>query len=172
MKAKPLYIIVDRKDRIIGYKTKNAIRKSDIYRVSGLVLVNKKKEILLAQRSWNKSHNPGKWGASAAGTIEKGESYRANIIKEAKEEVGFPVKRLKLGPRYFRRGDHLYFCQWFFARCDWPVEKFRLEKSAVAGVRWASVQEIRRLLKEKPSVVFGRVSHWETVFRQLSREGY
>lgn len=82
------FLVVDDNDNIIGYKSKAAIDKDDLrYRVSALWITNSKREILLARRSYTKRHDPGKWGPAAAGTVEKGESYKDNIKKEAKEEL-------------------------------------------------------------------------------------
>jgi len=52
--------IVDEKDKIIGYKDRKEIQKEDIYRVSALWITNSKDEILLAQRAFSKSHDPGR----------------------------------------------------------------------------------------------------------------
>ena len=65
-------IIVDKEDNIIGYKDRYKLDPSDIYRVSALWLTNSKEDILLAQRSFDKKHYPGKWGPAVAGTVKKG----------------------------------------------------------------------------------------------------
>ena len=81
-------IIVDEDDNIIGSKERNSIVSGDIYRVSALLIENSKGEILLAQRALTKKHDPGKWGPPVAGTVEEGETYESNIVKEAEEELG------------------------------------------------------------------------------------
>ncbi|MFA6422790.1 MAG: NUDIX domain-containing protein, partial [Candidatus Buchananbacteria bacterium] len=81
-------IIVNENDEAIGHKERNELDFSDIYRVSGLWITNLKGEILLAQRAFTKNHDPGKWGPAAAGTVEEGEDYETNILKEAEEELG------------------------------------------------------------------------------------
>ena len=84
-----MYQIVNENDEIIDYKPRNEIDyKKDYYRIGCLWLTNSKGEVLLAQRLLTKDKDPGMWGPSAAGTLEKGESYESNIYKEAEEELG------------------------------------------------------------------------------------
>jgi len=47
-------IIVNKNDKIIGYKERGTLKSSDIYRVSSLWIQNSQGKILLAQRSFNK----------------------------------------------------------------------------------------------------------------------
>lgn len=81
-------IIVDENDTIIGHKNRDSMEDGDMYRVSALWIQNSKGDILLAQRSFDKRNDPGKWGPAVAGTVEEGETYESNIIKEAEEEIG------------------------------------------------------------------------------------
>ena len=81
-------IIVDKNDKIIGYKIRGTLDKNGIYRVSALWITNSLGEILLARRSRKKDKHPLKWGPAVAGTVEEGETYEQNIVKEAWEELG------------------------------------------------------------------------------------
>jgi len=82
-------IIVDENDNPIGLKERGTLDyDKDIYRVSALWITNSKGQILIARRALTKKQNPGKWGPGVAGTIDEGETYDSNIIKEAKEELG------------------------------------------------------------------------------------
>lgn len=77
--------IVDGNDKVIGKKLRSEITKNDIYRVSSLWIFNKNKELLIAQRPMWKKNDPGKWSESVVGTLEDGETYESNLVKEAKE---------------------------------------------------------------------------------------
>ncbi|GAF94063.1 unnamed protein product, partial [marine sediment metagenome] len=83
--TKSKIIIVDDNDKIIGYKERDTLKREDIYRVSALWITNSHGEILLARRHHTKSHRPRKWGPAVAGTVDAGETYEDNIIKEAEE---------------------------------------------------------------------------------------
>ena len=106
-------IIVDEHDNEIGLKERDEIEKGDIYRVSGIWITNSKGEILLSQRSLLKKKSPGKWTCAAAGTVDEGETYENNILKEVEEEIGITLlpSDLFLGPRIKLKGIHTHFSQ-------------------------------------------------------------
>jgi isopentenyl-diphosphate Delta-isomerase len=139
---------VDEKDEIMGYKTLEEIDKEDLtYRVSALWLTNSKGEILLAKRALTKSHHPGMWGPAAAGTVEKGETYEENIIKEAEEELGLKNINPKKGPITKSKSKYKHFTHWFFYEIDKEVKEFKIQKEEVAEVKWFSLEEIKNLLE-------------------------
>ena len=80
--------IVNEQDEIIGYKDRKNRNIDDIVRATCLWVSDKNDNILLAQRAFSKEHDPGLWGPSAGGTVEEGETYELNILKEAEEEIG------------------------------------------------------------------------------------
>lgn len=143
--------IVDENDNIIGYKPRNEIDfKKDYYRIGCLWLTNPKGEVLLAQRLLTKDKDPGKWGPSAAGTLEQGETYESNIYKEAEEELGLtgveitPVIKLKLEePRKS-------FLQLYKGRCDWPVSRFTPQPEEVEQVSWINIADLRKDIQKFP----------------------
>ena len=146
-----MYQIVNENDEIIDYKPRNEIDyKKDYYRIGCLWLTNSKGEVLLAQRLLTKDKDPGMWGPSAAGTLEKGESYESNIYKEAEEELGLsgikftPIIKLKLEePRKS-------FLQLYKGVCDWPAEKFHPQPEEVEKVAWISIEDLRKDIVENP----------------------
>ena len=143
--------VVNINDEIIGYKPRNDRSDSDIIRVAGLWLFNERKEVLVARRSLCKVHDPGKWGPSAAGTVEEGETYASNIIKEAKEELGISLREenLIVGPKELRKTSHAYFAQIFFAKLSKDAS-FTLQKDEVEEVRLVSIDELSDWIKANP----------------------
>ncbi len=144
--------VVNEKDEILGYKDKKDRNSSDIIRVSGVWIFNSNKELLIAQRAFDKVNDPGKWGPSAAGTVEEGETYVANILKEIQEELGISVneKDLILSYHDLRQTSHKYFCQMFLAKVDLPIESFHPQKKEVEAVRWVPVKELLEWAEKKP----------------------
>jgi len=141
--------IVDEEDNLIEYKEKKDLLPTDINRDAGLWVVNEFNEILLAQRSLNKKRQPGMWTVAVAGTIEDGETYESNIIKEAEEEIGlknikpkFLYKTLKdeKGARRMRVIFEVKIPK------DTPL---KLEPMEVMDVKWFKQSEIENLIKEK-----------------------
>lgn len=131
-------IIVDKDDNPVGIKERNLIGENDIYRVSALWIVNFKGQVLIAQRSFNKKNNPGKWGPAVSGTVEENERYEDNIIKETKEEIGINLSKYlfkKIEKIHIERS-HKYFCQWYLLKADIEIEKFTIQRDEVKKIMW------------------------------------
>lgn len=143
-------IIVNNQDEIIAHKTRGTLAKEDIYRVSALWVTNSKGDILLAQRKFTKSHDPGKWGPAVAGTVEEGETYESNIVKETEEEIGLKNITPILGPKRRVSGTYNYFCQWYTYVIDRPAEAFAIQEDEVEQVRWFTREELEKGLQENP----------------------
>lgn len=139
-------IIVDEDDNVLGHKDRELVKRKDIYRVSALWVTNSKGEVLLAQRAFTKSHSPGKWGPAVAGTVEEGENYDTNILKEAEEEIGLKNINPKTGPKLRISGEHNYFTQWYLLEMDKPINEFIVDRREVEQIAWFPKNE---LLKEK-----------------------
>lgn len=88
-----LFIVVDRKDNVFGYKTRYECHhnKLFIHRSVGVVIFDKKGRILLQKRSTTKDLQPGHWGISAAGHVTKGETYEDAAKRELVEELGIDL---------------------------------------------------------------------------------
>ena len=144
--------IVDRNDEVIGYKNREDELGDDISRVSALWVYNSKGQSLLAQRALNKKFSPGKWGPAVAGTVEEGETYLSNIIKETKEELGVDVAEegIEVGDKKLIQGEHLYFRQYYYAKLDLPLEAFTFPEDEVMQIRWVDSDELEKWLSEAP----------------------
>ena len=153
-------IIVDDHDNIIGSKEMEKASKNDIYRVSALWITNSQEEILIARRSLNKSHSPGKWGPAVAGTIEEGETYRTNIIKEAEEELGLKNINPQEGSKIRVSDEYNYFCQWYLLKSDKKKEEFVIQKEEVEEVKWISKKELMENMKNKPENFVEAIDSW------------
>ena len=143
--------IVNEYDEIIGYKKRDDRNNQDIIRISGLWIENENGEVLIARRALHKTRDPGKWGPAAAGTVEKGETYQSNIIKEAHEEIGITVEEddiIHIGT-FLEKTEHRYFAGVFYASIpsDTP---FVLEPDEVAEIRWISWPDLEKEILEKP----------------------
>ena len=153
-------IIVDEKNNIIGHKDRDKITANDIYRVSSLWITNSNGDVLLAQRALNKSHDPGKWGPAVAGTLEEGETYESNLMKEAKEELGLINIKPILGPLNFVQRQHQYFRQRFFLTLNLPITTLKLQPSEVMAVRWFSKPELKEALKTHPEMFLSSIADY------------
>jgi len=145
-------IIVDEKDNIIGFKDFHKVKLKDIYRVSSLWITNSKSEILLAKRALTKTHSPGKWGPAVAGTLEQGETYYSNIVKEVEEELGLKNIKIKKGPKRRTKNKYSYFNQVFFAKVDINLDELVMQEDEVSEIKWFSEKELKEMFKEKPQM--------------------
>jgi isopentenyl-diphosphate delta-isomerase len=136
--------LVDENDTIVGYKQKDELLSTDIYRVSRLVVLNSKGQILMAQRALTKQKDPGAWGLAVEGTVEKGESYESNIRKEAQEEIGITLDNIEYGPKFRRKGKFNHFSQVFICRIEIDADKLHLQASEVERVAWYDVAALQR----------------------------
>jgi isopentenyldiphosphate isomerase len=169
MSKKPKIVIVDKNDNVIGCKYREDLTpKKDIYRVSALWVTNSKGEVLCAQRSFDKEHNPGKWGPAVSGTVEEGETREENIYKEAEEELGIKDIKFETGPKYSTlerpNTKHFRFTQWFLAKIDRKTEDFKLQKEEVEQVRWLTEEEILKIYKKDSEFFSLGITTWIKLF--------
>jgi isopentenyl-diphosphate delta-isomerase len=158
-------VIVNDKDKVIGCKDRYKSNcRTDIYRVSALWIENKKGEILLARRSLTKKHNSGKWGPAVAGTNADGETYKLNIIKESREELGLiNVNPLKLR-KEFVKNKYQHFTQWFYIILN-DVKEFQYQKEEVEEIRWFKEEDLLVLTKNNPSNFLEGMEKWIKEFK-------
>ena len=158
-----LIAIVDENDNVIGAKERTAREPHDIYRVAALWLTNSRGEVLMAQRSPKKRNEPGVWGPAVAGTVEAGETYETNIVKEIGEEIGLHVKLedLTRGPHMRNtHPDRTYFTQWFLLTRDVELSELTPEKDAVGEIRWFRPSELRALFEAHPERFTRSAGKW------------
>jgi 8-oxo-dGTP diphosphatase len=164
MDPKQLIPIVNENDEIIGYKERSGEILEGVYRVSALWIINSKDEILLARRALSKSNNPGKWGPAVAGTVEKGETYESNIIKEAEEELGLKDIKIRKWKKIRVKGRYNFFCQYFISKIDKDAKDFDFDKREVMDVKWFTKKEILDIVKNHPEQLTESHKYWVELF--------
>lgn len=144
--------VVNEKDQVIGTKSREARGPEDIIRVSGLFVYNSKREVLLSKRVMTKRHDPGKWSDAVSGTVEAGETYESNIIKETAEEIGLTITAQDIREVYygFFEASHPMFYTQYVAEVNQPIESFRLQEDEVAELRWVSFDEFKQWVADRP----------------------
>lgn len=138
--------IVDENDEIIDH-----IERADLdytvhrNRSASCWVVDGKGNVLIAQRSFNKKFNPGKWSESVGGTVDKDMSYRQTIEKEICEELGINVDSFRLIEleKQYVDGTERYFVQWYVMIVDMPIEYFKVQKEELEQVAWISIDDLK-----------------------------
>ncbi|MFA4907119.1 MAG: NUDIX hydrolase [archaeon] len=165
---KNLIPVVNEKDRITGYIDRQKVRKGIIYRVSAIWITDEEDNVLLARRAKTKSHDPLKWGPAVAGTVEKGETYRQNIIKEAEEEIGLKNIRPEKGPKFRVSRTYDYFGQWYFLTIGGKT-KFRIKKDEVEEIKWFPKKELLAKIKKNREEFLGGMPAYCKLFLEKSK---
>lgn len=142
--------IVNSRDRPIGSKERNEITSKDIYRVASLWIVNKKGDILLAKRALSKKHNPGKWAPAVNGTVEEGETYLQNILKETEEELGLKKIKITKGPKYHVTKPYNHFTQTYRYVFNGDILSLKPDPAEISELRWFSQDELIASAKRHP----------------------
>ncbi len=142
--------IVNEQDEIIEYKERIGRNPEDIIRASGLWITDPEGNILLAQRAFSKKNDPGLWGPAVAGTVEEGETYESNIIKEAEEEIGLVgfVPTLAHKKRSLIKQ---FWGQWFTTIIEHDYV-FKKQDEEVEKIQWFSRDELIKFFSQNPEV--------------------
>lgn len=116
----------------------------EIYRITSLWITSHSGNILLARRSHLKQSDPGKWAEAVTGTVEEGETYESNIVKEIKEELGltFAASDLKKGPKVFYGIELQALAQWYILEID-ESTVLSPDPEEVAEIRWFTPSELK-----------------------------
>jgi len=142
--------IVDENDNVINYKDINDRTPNDIFRASSLWVMNSRQDILLAKRALRMRQDPGKWGVAVAGTLEDDETYEANIIREAEEELGLKNIKPVFGLKLRKKGERNFFVQRFNIILDKDISEFKIQENEVAEIKWFTREELKKELAEHP----------------------
>jgi mutator protein MutT len=102
---------------------------------------NEKKEILLQLRQ-NTGYMDNMYDFACSGHVEKGESFKMALVREAKEEIGILLKEedLKfLGVNHDYLGDHV---QIFFKTTNYIGEPKVCEPEECGGLLWSNIDNL------------------------------
>jgi isopentenyldiphosphate isomerase len=121
----------------------------DRYRqVIRIVIFNSKGETLIQQRTADKRSYPNAWDFSVSGSVIKGETSYQGAEREAFEELGLKVDLSNHRPSFtinFEKG----FDDYYILNLDVDLDSLKLQKEEVAAVKWATKEEILKMIDDK-----------------------
>ena len=100
-----------------------------------------KKEILLQLRQ-NTGYMDNMYDFACSGHVEKGESFAAALVREAKEEIGLTVKEedlIFLAINHHYQADHV---QLFFTTSKYEGTPTVCEQDQCGGLLWADLDNL------------------------------
>lgn len=143
-------IIVDENDRVVEYRNRRDVGTYDLHRIVAVWIVNAQGRILLAQRAFSMSNQPGLWGPAAAGTVAKGEEYIETAYRELSEEIGISGVTLSQSGKFMTNKpfDEARMCVVFSGNYDGKT--LSLQADEVAKVRWVDLADLKQDLTDNP----------------------
>ena len=103
-------------------------------------------QMLIQQRSPEKTIWPELWDVSIGGGVDAGETSRQGAEREVSEELGYDLDLTGLRPAVtvnFEGG----FDDFFVVTRDLDLGDLRLQKEEVSDVRWATLEETLAMLE-------------------------
>ena len=119
----------------------------DLHRLVQVVVFNSRGQVLIQLRSPDKPEWPNSWDLSAGGSVLAGESSQEGASRELLEELGIFVDFQGVRPQLvvsFPRG----FFDVYVTNLECDPEQLVLQEEEVQAARWASVEEILRMIDD------------------------
>ncbi len=111
-----------------------------------LCIFNSCGEMLIQQRSSNKTEYAGVWDISVRGSAISGENSEQAVIRETKEELGIDI-----ASENFRPCLTMYDSKWFddiyILNKELDISELILQKDEVSAIKWASKSEIMKMIE-------------------------
>ena len=109
------------------------------------MIINRKNQILLSQRSESKKMYPLKWETTQGSVKSKEDSLQASI-RELKEEIGISVNKEDLHFYKTLRDDKEHiFKDLFWIKKDIKLEDIHFEDGEVINVKWITQEEFKNM---------------------------
>lgn len=142
MELRDLY---DENKKLTGEKIYKGqdVPKGRYYITVVVFIQNSKNEFLLQKRVKKKD---GKW-ATTGGHPVSGETSKQGIITEIKEEIGIdiPEENIQLFKTIKTEDD---FVDIYYLKEDIDINKIKIQKEEVSDVKWATINDIEKMIKE------------------------
>lgn len=137
--------------------TRKQIHKKGLcHKIVVISIIDEKGNILMQQRSKNKSKNPGKWDVAAVGHVSSGQTSTEAAIRETLEEVGIKVKEkeLKYILTYKNKenvkedyiDNQIYDC-YIVKREKIDLKDIKIQKSEVEQVKLCNLKEFEQIIE-------------------------
>src|SRR5437867_5001138 len=142
--SEEIFDVVNERDEVIGRQTRDEVHRLGLmHRAVHVLVFNSRRHVFLQKRSMAKDRLPGLWDSSAAGHLDRGESYDACALRELREELGLelsapPERLFKLAACLETGMEHVWVYRHF---AEGP---FRLNPDEIETGGWFAPATISR----------------------------
>ena len=174
--ADELIDICDEHNNLTGIQDwKNKAHQTGLWhRGAHIWIYNSKKELLLQLRAKEKPLYPNMWDISVAGHVSTGEQPIQAALREIKEEIGLSVKKSNLSffkiikhKTIFKKIKNNEFYYVYFLKIDKKINELKLQKEEVQKVKFISLKELEKELKNNPDKFAHHGSYWTEIINQI-----
>lgn|GEM_PF-233959 len=145
-------VIVDNLDRIIGSKEKYILSKDDIFRVSVLIVVNSKNEILLLNGKFNLENESNDiWGPTICSVNFQNDTYIGRILCDLENKFGIlsmDCEFKELGKRKIKATDTKKVFVTYFLIIAPDIDKIG---HFINKHKWISRMDLKKEIKKNPT---------------------
>lgn len=138
------------KNRTLTGKTMErggAFGKNEYHLVTHVCIFNKKNEMLIQQRQPWKKGWANMWDLTVGGSALSGETSHEAAARETFEEIGYIINLSDERP-FFTINFEVGFDDYYLIEHEIDITKLKLQYEEVQKVKWASKDEIIRLVIE------------------------
>jgi len=137
--------------------------------VVAICVFNSRGQLLIQQRTSDKSTWADKWDISSAGHVTAGESSQTGAQRELKEELGIDYNFSGIPPVFTTSFPH-GFEDFYIIHKDIEICDLILQKEEVQSAKWASLEEIQQMIDEGSFIPYHK-SLIEYIFTQKEKSG-
>ena len=116
-------------------------------------IMNDEGQLLIQKRQAWKTGWPNMWDCAAAGSVLTGETSEMAAVRETKEELGIDINIMQAEVLFtvkFLQG----FDDNYLFRQNVKIEDLKLQYEEVADAKWATIQEIREMVKRGEFIAY------------------
>lgn len=168
--------VVNEENEVIEKASRGeAHKKGLIHRALSVLVINSKGEILLQQRSANRSIHTLSWDLSTSEHVLSGETYEQAGVRSVKEELGVEVSvkrvnKTNLQKREYRvRGETVYEYEMVTMLVATHEGPFKIDPNEVDQVKFFSEKEIEKMIKNGTKFTPWFLDEWNFVKGYLSK---
>ena len=141
--------IVDKANKVIGYKLREDLTEHDCWRTAQVWIEDGKGNVLMQQRKADRKVDPLKWTCAAVGTVTGDDTYEETAVRELFEEIGLQNIELKeCNIVHYRSSFGWRQSKGFTGIYTEPAESLNIQDEEVKQVQWFNKAAVLRDIEQ------------------------